>query len=109
MDAAYFKQLLLDKQQELQHLSEVEEETRAPVELDQTSVGRVSRIDAIQVHEMALETERRRQIELQRIQAVLQRIEEGDYGFCMSCDAEISEKRLTLDPAVPLCIQCAKG
>ena len=109
IDTAKYKKRLLAEQQELQHLSDVEVETRAPVELDQTSVGRVSRIDAMQVHEMALETERRRQIQLERIAAALQRIAEGDYGYCLACDDTISEKRLQLDPAVPLCIKCAEN
>ncbi len=33
---------------------------RAPVELDQQTVGRLSRMDALQVQAMALETSRRR-------------------------------------------------
>ncbi len=102
-----FRQRLLDRKLELQALSESASDARAPVELDQTTQGRLSRMDAMQGQAMALETARRRQAELTRIDAALARMESGDYGYCVSCDEEISQKRLALDPAVPTCIHCA--
>jgi len=80
-----------------------------PVELDQTRVGRLSRMDALQGQAMAQETERRRNNELQRIDAALARVDTGDYGYCVICGEEISSKRLALDPSTPLCIDCASG
>jgi DnaK suppressor protein len=97
------------RRQELQHLEAVSEESRRPVELDQSRVGRLSRMDALQDQAMSLETERRRQAELRRIEAALARIAEGDYGYCVSCGEEIAARRLELDPAVPICIDCAEG
>ncbi len=82
---------------------------RAPVELDQQAVGRLSRMDALQVQAMALETSRRRGVELRRIAAALARIDEGEYGYCLVCGDEIAARRLELDPAAPLCIGCASG
>ena len=82
---------------------------RAPVELDQQAVGRLSRMDALQVQAMALETSRRRKNELRRIAAALARIDEGDFGYCLECDEEIAARRIELDPAAPLCIECASG
>jgi len=86
----------------------VGDEPRAAVELDQTRIGRLSRMDALQVQAMSVETERRRKIELHRIEAALARIEDGDYGYCLACGAEIVAKRLALDPATPVCIDCAE-
>jgi DnaK suppressor protein len=80
---------------------------RAPVELDQTSVGRLSRMDAMQGREMALAAERRRAAELAKIDAALRRLEIGEYGFCVKCGEPIGEKRLALDPAAATCIKCA--
>lgn len=57
--------------------------------------------------EMAKESERRREIDLRRINAALQRIAEGDFGYCVICDEDIGAKRLALDPATPTCIECA--
>ena len=59
---------------EVEELSEVTEEARQPVELDQTMVGRLSRMDALQSQAMQLETERRRTIEIRRIVSALQRL-----------------------------------
>ena len=56
---------------------------------------------------MSLEAKRRRQVELQKITAALQRMEEGEYGYCLRCGEEIAVKRLELDPGAPLCIACA--
>lgn len=84
-------------------------DSRATVELDQTRVGRLSRMDALQGQAMAQETERRRKLELQRIDAALDRLDTDEYGYCLKCGDEISVKRLELDPAVTVCIDCAKG
>ena len=80
---------------------------RAPVTLDQDSVGRLSRIDAMQVQAMALAVERRRQSEKQRIEAALKRLDEGDWGDCLACGDEIAAARLEHDPSVTQCIRCA--
>jgi len=82
-------------------------EDRAPVELDQQSVGRLSRMDAIQVQAMAVATETRRQDRLHIIQAALQRLYDGEYGYCLGCDEDIPAKRLAIDPAVTRCVDCA--
>ncbi len=57
---------------------------------------------------MSVETDRRRQIELRRIEAALGRIEDGDYGFCVGCGEAIALKRLEFDPTMPICIDCAE-
>ena len=98
---------LLARQGELDDLSRTSAEGRKAVELDQQSVGRLSRMDALQVQAMALEQERRRDIERKRVAAALVRIETGDYGYCVSCDEPIAPKRLAHDPAVPTCVVCA--
>lgn len=81
----------------------------APVELDQQVQGRLSRMDALQGQAMAQETHRRREVEIERIRQALARIDDGDYGYCATCDEPIAPKRLDLDPAVPTCIDCASG
>jgi len=102
-----FRRQLLQQRQALLVLQETADEAAATVELDQTSVGRLSRMDALQGQAMSRERDRRRQIELQKIAAALRRIESGDYGYCLRCEEDIALKRLELDPATPLCIDCA--
>ena len=80
---------------------------RAPVELDQQSVGRLSRMDAIQQQAMAQAVEQRRQTRQARLGAALKRIQTGDFGYCLDCGAFIGWKRLDVDPTVPLCVACA--
>ncbi|MAF48866.1 MAG: TraR/DksA family transcriptional regulator [Rhodospirillales bacterium] len=98
---------LIAERGELVRLAEATEDDRKPVELDQAQQGRLSRLDAIQVQEMALEQERRREIEIARIDAALKRIGEDEYGYCVSCGEEIAPERLDNNPAVPTCIECA--
>ena len=103
------KRQLENQRKELLRRVEITKEDRKPVALDQSQVGRLSRMDAMQVQEMALEQERRREIEIQRINAALMRISEGEYGFCSKCGGGISPKRLEFDPSTPMCVDCASG
>ena len=100
---------LIAEQEELLRLDNASEISRQPVELDQTRIGRLSRLDALQQQEMAKETGRRRKVNLQRIEAALKRIEDGEFGFCIECGDKIAPKRLDLDPTAPLCMDCAGG
>ena len=99
---------LHEMHKEVLALSETTADARNPVELDQTSVGRLSRMDALQGQAMQLETERRRQVELQRIDAALGRVKDGEFGYCVICGDDIEPKRLEHDPTVPTCIGCQR-
>jgi len=81
---------------------------RATVELDQTRVGRLSRMDALQGQAMAQAQQRRRQVEIARIDAAIDRIHAGEYGWCLKCGEAIARARLESDPAAPLCVGCAR-
>jgi DnaK suppressor protein len=107
MDVVKYKVLLVNKKNALIQLAEISEAAAKTVELDQARVGRLSRMDAMQGQAMAIEVDRRRKIELQRITVALERLENGEYGYCLSCDGLISEKRLNVDPTATLCITCA--
>lgn len=103
----YFRTVLLRQQNDLQSTEDSSTEATQTVGLDQTSVGRLSRMDDMQSQAMALESRRRRQIQLTRIEAALGRIEEEEFGYCASCDEPINRKRLEIDPANPFCVHCA--
>ena len=98
-DLIYFKDRLLAMRREIHMLMETGDSETAPVKLDQTSVGRLSRMDAMQRQAMAQETERRRHNDLRKIEAALKRIEEGEYGYCVNSGDLIPRARLELDPA----------
>lgn len=102
-----FTTLLETRKAELESLREESGNSRAPVELDQQSVGRVSRVDALQQQSMAKAQERQRALDLMRVEQALRRIEEGAFGYCLDCGEAIAPKRLAIDPAAALCVRCA--
>ena len=108
VQAKVLKQQLVDRKEELERLVTAHHDDTRPVVLDQTTVGRLSRMDEIQNQAMSVEMERRRIDETHRIDAALARMEEKEFGYCMSCGDKIEKKRLELDPAIPTCVGCAK-
>jgi DnaK suppressor protein len=108
-DLAALRASLVARLEALRAASETTADNRRPVELDQTSVGRISRMDAMQGQAMALATERRRHDEARRVEGAIKRIDEGEYGYCIACGEEIAAKRLEVDPTTPTCIACASG
>lgn len=92
---------------ELTEQSEATREHRQPVELDQQSVGRLSRMDALQMQAMAKAVEQRRRARLVALDQALRRMKDGEYGYCLDCGELIGERRLEIDPATPKCVRCA--
>lgn len=103
------RQKLLARRAELAEEDHMNAEARGPVTLQQDSVGRLSRMDAIQQQAMALAAEKRRQSERSRIAAALHRLEEGEWGYCLTCGEDIAAKRLEHDPSAALCVGCASN
>lgn len=101
------RKLLLDRLLELREEDLRATESTAPVTLEQNSVGRLSRIDAMQMQAMALAGQRRRAAEKVQIEAALKRIDADDYGYCITCGEDIPEARLRYNPAVLKCVECA--
>ncbi len=95
-------------QAELRAQDRASEDARATVPLDQQSVGRLSRMDALQQQAMAEAEARRRTSDLARIDAALKRIETGDFGWCGACGEPIGQRRLDADPMATRCIKCAE-
>ena len=87
------------------HLHNVAADT-LPVTLDQQSVGRVSRIDAIQQQQMARANQEQGALNLKRVKFALRRIESGEYGLCLHCDEVIAFARLQAQPFATLCVEC---
>lgn len=106
---SYFREKLLKLQKELKQLNSSGKENTRTVELDQSRIGRLSRMDAMQSQAMARESERRRDIQLQRIESAFKRLENGLYGLCVNCEDEINEERLEFDPTTFLCVECAEN
>lgn len=82
------------------------EEAGRPVQLDQATQGRLSRMDAIGQQQMAKAGQTHLRIQLMRIDAAIKRHAEQRFGRCCKCGEPIAPARLDADPAAPLCIDC---
>ena len=107
-DDAAARRRIKERLAELRRLSEIGRAARETVRLDQTAVGRLSRMDAMQQKAMADAEEARRQSEIHRLERALKLLDEGEYGWCASCGEEIAPARLEVDPAATLCVRCAQ-
>ncbi len=101
-----FRQTLISLRNDIKQLIKDSSEAAGTVTLDQSKVGRLSRMDALQAQQMAQEMARRRQIQLQKIDSALRRMDSREYGYCLNCDEEIAVARLEFDPASTRCINC---
>lgn len=83
------------------------EEAMRPVELDQTAVGRLSRIDSLQNQGLTRNLQEREQAKLGQVVTAFERLEEGTYGVCTECGGEIPFERLMIFPETPTCAACS--
>jgi len=108
IDLKYFKSRLEERRETILAGRSMRKEGSRTVELDQSRVGRLSRMDALQQQAMAKATDERADMELLQIQGALGRIKAGEYGYCIKCGEDIAEGRLKVNPGVLTCIECAE-
>lgn len=106
---AELRQQMMSELAELTELHSDHSSDRSPVSLDQQSVGRVSRIDAMQRRAMAIASGNRRTSRIEALKAALKRAETGEYGYCSICGELIATGRLKADPTALVCIACAQS
>lgn len=106
---ARYRKTLVDELAAIDRLAEIAEEDSQPVLLDQQSVGRLARMDAMQRQAMAVETKRRRQLRRAQIVQALRRMAEDEFGYCANCGETIPDGRLDIDATFHLCVRCAEG
>lgn len=87
---------------------EIEEliELTKPISLD-NSIGRLSRMDAINnktINEKALRDKKRT---LQKLERAVERYEEDKLGTCLRCGEEIPFGRLKIMPYTTRCVLCS--
>lgn len=76
-----------------------------PVDLE-LSIGRLSRVDAMQHQHVAIARRRSVGVLVQQISAALARVADRSYGLCLDCDEPIGYARLRARPETPLCRRC---
>jgi DnaK suppressor protein len=77
-----------------------------PVELDQPTMGRVSRIDAMQQQKMLVANRQAQRARLQLVRSALRRFDEDEYGDCLGCGESVGHARLKARPESFFCITC---
>ena len=103
---AFFRNRLVELDREIREDMNANPEDSGVVELD-SSIGRLSRMDALQNQQMALELKRRQENQLLRIENALKRMDKGQYGLCGKCKKPIEEERLEVFPDSVTCVRCA--
>ena len=103
---AYFRKRLEELEREIREDMDANPEDSGVVELD-SSIGRLSRMDALQNQQMALELKRRQENQLLRIENAFKRLANGQYGLCGKCKKPIEEDRLEVFPDTITCVRCA--
>lgn len=79
-----------------------------PVDLD-LSIGRLTRVDAMQQQHMASARRRQLQTQLAQVRHAISKILNGGYGECARCGEPIAYGRLRARPEAPFCVQCQGG
>lgn len=103
-----FRERLLDAQESIRAALRQTAGER-PVEASGSTIGRLSRMDAMQVQAMAQMGRRQLDIRLQRIEAALAALDAGTYGTCRECKEPIGLKRLEALPEAPFCVPCQES
>ena len=103
---AYFRKRLEELEREIREDMDANPEDSGVVELD-SSIGRLSRMDALQNQQMALELKRRQENQLLRIENAFKRLAKGQYGLCGKCKKPIEKNRLEVFPYTVTCVRCA--
>jgi DnaK suppressor protein len=102
-----FRTRLLALREELRALDAANPDATATVTLDQTGVGRLSRMDALQMQAMAKASAQRRRTQLAAIEGALRRLDADEFGECAICGEAIAPARLDFDPTATRCVGCA--
>ncbi len=83
------------------------EDAAKPVDLE-LSIGRLSRVDAMQSQALALARQERVALRAQQLRAALGRLDAGTYGACLRCEEPIGYPRLAARPEATLCVRCQR-
>ncbi len=82
-------------------------EQSKPVTLD-NSIGRISRMDAINNKSITESALRQSEAKLSKLKQALDNIDKPDFGKCIKCKQQIPLGRILLMPQSNKCVNCAK-
>lgn len=70
------------------------------------AIGRLTRMEAINSKSVSEANLRTAKTQLAKLEAALPRLDDEEYGICVSCDRPIPFKRLLLMPHSTRCVNC---
>ena len=103
------RERLLELVGELERGLHASESSAKPVVLDQSSVGRLSRMDAMQQEAMAKATREKAELRLGQCKRALSALDRDEYGLCRKCEEPIGYRRLSAKPEARFCVGCQRG
>lgn len=103
-----FWQRLSDAKAQIEALLQQTAKDSKPVDLE-LPIGRLTRIDAIQMQGMAQMNRQQLDIRRQQVDAALASFDTGKYGLCRHCHQPISLARLEILPESPFCVDCQES
>lgn len=110
LSSAQVDELRVELERQLRRLErsmELTDEALRPVELDQTAVGRLSRMDSLQNQSLTQNLRERESGKLGQLTQALARLDAGSYGVCLLCEGPIPFERLFVFPETPSCAACS--
>jgi DnaK suppressor protein len=107
MNKQKLKQIILSEIKDTEMILEEFKEITKPVAPDD-SIGRVSRVDAINNKSTAEYSERQAKNKLNDLRTQLNRLETDEFGKCQNCGEEIPLDRIIFMPESLFCIKCIK-
>jgi len=108
-EAGILREQLVELVAELEDALRASADSASPVMLDQSSVGRLSRMDAMQQQAMAKATRQKSQLRLTQCKVALSSFDRNEYGLCRKCEEPIGYRRLSAKPEAPFCLECQQG
>jgi DnaK suppressor protein len=83
------------------------EEATQPISPEK-SIGRISRMDAINNKSVMESTLRSNRRKLVKLKTALMKLDEVGFGLCQRCGNPIQEKRIMLLPESDTCVRCSR-
>lgn len=99
---------LLALQTEIERLLGLTRDGVRPVDLDEP-IGRLTRMDSLQMQSLARASRQGLEVRRRQVQAALDLIARGEYGFCRRCEESVGFRRLKVRPETPFCLPCQEA
>lgn len=107
-DLTELKADLIGLRTSLESLLEDTEAGSRPVKL-KDNAGRLTRMEEMHNQSILVANRNLTKNRLIQVKAAITRIDDGTYGYCLSCDEPIALPRLKAYPEAAMCIACKSG